>query len=129
MSRVFVSYAHADAKHARRLLGELRKVSLVGWRGAADLAAGKAIASKIREALRDSSAVIVLISPRSLESSWVNLEMGAAWAMGKRIVPVIIEGEGIEALIPEPLHGLAWIDARSKPPDEVAREVERALKS
>jgi hypothetical protein len=128
MNRVFISYARGDQSVAARLLSEVQHVSFEGWMDTADLAGGEAFSASIRDALRRSSAVVVLISPRSLDSKWVQFEIGAAEALGKRIIPVIIEGKDIESSIPDALWGVTWLDARDKSVSEVAREIEEALK-
>jgi hypothetical protein len=128
MNRVFISYARGDQSVAARLLSEVQHVSFEGWMDTADLAGGEAFSASIRDALRRSSAVVVLISPRSLDSKWVQFEIGAAEALGKRIIPVIIEGKDIESSIPDALWGVTWLDARDKSVSEVAREIEKALK-
>jgi hypothetical protein len=128
MNRVFISYARGDQSVAARLLSEVQHVSFEGWMDTADLAGGEAFSASIRDALRRSSAVVVLISPRSLDSKWVQFEIGAAEALGKRIIPVIIEGKDIESSIPDALWGVTWLDARDKSISEVAREIEEALK-
>jgi hypothetical protein len=128
MNRVFISYARGDQSVAARLLSEVQHVSFEGWMDTADLAGGEAFSASIRDALRRSSAVVVLISPRSLDSKWVQFEIGAAEALGKRIIPVIIEGKDIESSIPDALWGVTWLDARDKSLSEVAREIEEVLK-
>lgn len=124
MDKIFISYAHSDQPIAERILSELRHVSVEGWRDAADLAAGNAISTSLLKALRRSSAIVVLLSPKSLASKWLLFEVGAAQGLGKRIIPVIIKGEDIERSIPEPLQGFRWLDARNKPPHEAARQIE-----
>jgi hypothetical protein len=122
MSRVFVSYSYADRPIAERLLTELRKVNVAGWMDASDLAAGEAVSTSIRNALAHSDAIVILLSARSLESNWVQFEIGAALGLGKRLLPVII-GD-VEAPLPEYLSNIQWLDARGKAPQQVAREIE-----
>ncbi|MHC4248111.1 MAG: toll/interleukin-1 receptor domain-containing protein [Planctomycetota bacterium] len=127
MPKVFISYAHDDQQIASRLVSELQDVSLPAWMAAADVNAGEPIMSKLREELACSSAVVVLLSPKSLASSWVQFEIGAARALGKPIVPVLIEGDGVEGSIPDSLSEVQSIDARREPLREVARRIEEAL--
>jgi hypothetical protein len=127
MTNVFISYANADRPKAEQLVSQLRRVSVAGWRDVTDLAAGEVVSASTREALRRSSAVIVLLSPRSLGSEWLQFEMGAAEALGKKIIPVIIEGENIEQALPVLLRELPWLDGRNKTPHEVARDIEEAV--
>jgi len=56
----------------------------------------------IEHHLRDAVAVIIVLSPRSLDRPWLYFEGGAAWAMQKPIIPVLIDGLSARA-IPYPL--------------------------
>ncbi len=127
MKNVFFSYAQGDELAARELRANLRNMDVAGWMDESDIAAGYAISKKIREALQRANAVIVLISERSLNSPWVQFELGAAEGMGKTIIPILIGPEGIEKKLPEWLQGLSYVDGRVQPFQKVATEVERAL--
>jgi TIR domain len=124
MPEVFISYAGSDRDQARRLLSELQNLKVHGWMDQTDLTGGGAVASSIRDALRHANAVVVLLSPTSLKSQWVNFELGAAEALGKIIIPVLIEGD---LDVPELLKAWPWVDARHKAPGEVAREIEQMV--
>lgn len=54
-----------------------------------NLPTGKAFIEKIKEELRESEAVIFLITEDYLKSQFCITEMGAAWALGKRIYPLL----------------------------------------
>lgn len=127
MKRVFISYARGDELSARELRDNLRNMEVAGWMDESAIASGDAISKKIRESLHRASAVIVLVSERSLRSPWVQFELGAAEGMGKAIIPVLIGPEGIERKLPEWLQGLSYVDARTQPIQEVAAAVTRAL--
>jgi hypothetical protein len=129
MRNIFISYAHSDADQARRLVNALRTSDVTGWMDSADIAAGEAISSAVRDALKRSTAVIVLLSPRALQSEWVQFEIGAAEALNKMIIPVIVSGDQIEEQLPEILRNRVWIDARHRSSDDVIRDVRRAVES
>jgi hypothetical protein len=126
---LFISYAHSDGDEAKQLVSALRAVNVVGWLDSADIAAGTAVASAVRDALKKSSAVVVLLSPGALHSEWVQFEIGAAEALSKKIIPVIVAGEHLEDQLPDILKGRAWIDARDRPSSEVVKELQQALAS
>ena len=129
MFNVFISYAHFDRKEAERLVKALRAGSIAGWLDKADIAAGNSIPSAVRDALKRSSAVVVLLSPRALQSEWVQFEIGAAEALGKKIVPVLISGEHLEKQFPDFLRNRQWIDARHRSHEDIVRDLERALEA
>lgn len=127
MKKLFLSYARADYSFAHRLVEHLKQYGASGWMDNADISAGNAVASAIRSALQESSAVVVLVSPDSLRSPWVEFEVGAAAALGLPIIPVVVGGKGVENDLPEPLRGIVLLDARNRPVSEIAEELERAV--
>ena len=81
--------------------------------------------SQLRLALESSSAVVVLLSPQAAENRWVNFEIGAAEALGKPLIPVVMEDEHF--VMPDVLRDRRWLDARNRSPSEVASDIIAAL--
>ncbi len=127
MKKLFISYARSDYPFAHRLVEHLKQYGVSGWLDHADIAAGDAFASTIRSALQESSAMVVLLSPASIHNQWINFELGAGAALGIPIIPIVVDGEEFEDDLPEPLRGVHFLDARNKPLEDVAAEVEEAL--
>src|SRR5262249_20372638 len=67
---------------------------------------------KIIESLRRSATVLVLASPDSVSSPWVNFEAGGAWVSERRVVPACIKGMKPESL-PAPLGHLQAVSLDS----------------
>lgn len=61
------------------------------------LTSGDVWDEKIRQALLTSREMAVLVTPISLKSEWVTTEWGIAWALEKRITPVLLRCD-IDAL-------------------------------
>ena len=122
--RIFISYARDDYAFAHQLLSGLRNINVEGWMDEADIAAGAAIGTAVRAAIQKSSAIVVLVSPNSLRSRWVDFEVGAAQALGKPIVPILLEGSEL----PETLQEIVSIDARDKPIKHVVLELEKTVR-
>lgn len=74
MFDVFISYAHSDSGEAERLVKALRATNVAGWLDAADISGGEGVPSAVRDALKRSSAVVVLLSPHALNSRWVQFD-------------------------------------------------------
>jgi hypothetical protein len=129
MSKIFISYARSDSAEAERFVEALRAANVTGWMDQADITAGDSVSSAVRSALKGSSAVIVLLSPSALHSKWVQFEIGAAEALGKKILPIIVSGDLLEEQFPEILKELKWIDARHKPHADVIHELKSQLDS
>lgn len=90
MIDVFVSYSHHDKVAAERLIDLLKAASLQWSIDEKDIDIGDNIDARVTAALHECSAVIVVVSERSLSSSWVPYELGYARALGKRIIPYCI---------------------------------------
>lgn len=87
--RVFITHTSADRAHARRLRNWLVHHPGVSTFTVDDLSAGENWQEKLREQLSESSLILFIASPHSLESSFVLQELGAAWAFEKPIVTVL----------------------------------------
>lgn len=112
--RAFFSYARADDRTANWLHAQLDRYrtpkSLIGDTGAlgpvtaklhpifrdrTDLESGGHITERLQEALEASETLIVLCTPASARSQWVNHEVETFLRLGRedRIFPVIASGE------------------------------------
>jgi len=55
-----------------------------------DIDGGDDIPESIRQAIKQSDELVVLLTPNSVNRPWVNLEVGAAWGWARlRIVAVL----------------------------------------
>jgi tetratricopeptide (TPR) repeat protein len=112
--RAFISYSHADevwAKWLHRRLESYRVPSrLVGrqtakgivprrigrcFRDQVELSAASRLGETLQQALRDSQALIIVCSPRSATSHWVNEEIKYFRGLGRgdHIYALIVDGE------------------------------------
>jgi hypothetical protein len=110
----FISYSQRDARWAQRLHAKLERYrvprSLVGrrtgdrtvprrlipmFRDRSELASAADLAHEIREALQSSRSLIIVCSPHSAVSRWVEEEIRTFKVLGRgeRIFPLIIDGE------------------------------------
>ena len=56
------------------------------------IAAGDPWRERIIETRKRATSVLVIASPNSVASSWVNFETGGAWVSGTRVVACCIKG-------------------------------------
>lgn len=106
---MFISHSPRDVEHATALVeciessleipdGTIRCTSVPGYK----LDPGSDAHEALRTSLAHCVVVIGLLTENSLQSSYVIMELGAAWALRKTICPLL--GEGIEyAQLPGPL--------------------------
>ncbi|MFL6736856.1 MAG: TIR domain-containing protein [Sphingomonas sp.] len=89
MARIFLSYARDDVEAAKQLASCISEAGHDVWWDR-HLHGGSRFASEIDKALRDAQAVIVLWSPQSIESAWVQDEAAEGRDSG-RLVPVSVQ--------------------------------------
>lgn len=87
---VFVSFSSRDLEEAKTLAGQIEAAGGRTFLSAKDIPAGEDFANRIREALTASHEVWILVTPNSLKSEWVISEWGAAWALQKPLVPILL---------------------------------------
>ena len=54
-----------------------------------DLQGGDLISETIRKKIQECDELLVLLNSYSAESDWAKFEIGAAWVLRKRIVPIV----------------------------------------
>lgn len=131
----FISYSHQDEKTGRwlhkfleryrfpaKLVGERGRNRLIGkrigkiFRDREEFSAGGELTAEIEAALARSDALIVLCSPSSALSAYVNAEIDFFHKLGRadRIIPVIVDGEP-PACFPPALHRAERLAADLRP--------------
>ena len=114
---VFISHIHEDEGCANAVEQVLRK-SLLGAlevfnsSNRRSISVGDPWRDRIIETLKRSATVLVLASPESVSSPWVNFETGGAWIAGTRVIPSCIKGMKPESL-PAPLSHLQAVSLDS----------------
>jgi hypothetical protein len=79
MTRVFLSHAaDADAGEAARLAADLRAAGVDVWMAPGSIEPGESFSAAIDRGLEGSDYFLVLLSPTSLASRWVQTEVNAA---------------------------------------------------
>ena len=68
-----------------------------------EIPAGEQFTEHIKFNINNSKVVFFLITPNFLESKFCLAELGAAWALGKKIIPIIVEPLNFDALGETPL--------------------------
>jgi hypothetical protein len=88
---VFLSYSTQDKDEARQIHDALTRVGKNCFIAEKSLQPGDKFQDEIRASLRASAELWILVSPRSIQSAWVQREVSAAWALHKRIVPILLQ--------------------------------------
>ena len=106
--RVFLSYAHEDGPVAAALARQLAKAKVRVWYPAQDVSPGENWSLKIGEALEKADAVIVLFSPNSAKSQWIQHEIEYALTSPR------LEGRLIVVEV-KPTKHMPWILRKLQP--------------
>jgi hypothetical protein len=106
MTQVFVSYSRKDIKFARRLAGDLEGAGFDVWWDISDLKGGDDWVRFIPAAIEASQYFVVLLSPDSIQSEWVEKEYSYAIRLRKKIIPAMLK----LCDVPFSLHTINYID-------------------
>ena len=116
---LFISHSEKDIEVASKLIDfiesslnteeiDIRCTSVPGYQ----LPFGKTISQQLKEDIHKSLILIVLINKNSLKSNWVLFELGAAWALGLTIIPILGDNLTYKSL-PGPLSSQSCIEISS----------------
>ena len=91
--RVFISHSSKDKKFVRTIKDCLLENSIDIWLDEDQLDLGDSLVAKLEKALDDSSHLVIILSPASVESDWVNFELKKALqnnrtGLTSKIIPV-----------------------------------------
>ncbi len=114
MATVFISHSTEDKPFARKLANDLRELGHEPWFDEWQIQVGDCIVSKLQHGLADSEFVVLILSPGSVSSGWVDREWKSAyWSdTGKKhrtLLPVLL----IRCELPGFLAGLRYADFTS----------------
>jgi formylglycine-generating enzyme required for sulfatase activity len=99
MSHIFVSYSTKNRDYAYRLVDALRDAGFNVWIDNDELRAGDEWWESIVRALRAAAAFVVVMSPDSRQSRWVQREILLAEKWDKPSFPLLLEGENFEIYV------------------------------
>jgi hypothetical protein len=87
--KIFISHSTHDRWIARQLSTLLEAQRHSTFLDEKDIKTGESIDSTIQKHLKECDHLLLLLSPASVQSQWVLIELGGAKALGKHIVPVL----------------------------------------
>lgn len=108
--RVFVSHASEDKERfVSRFAERLRENGVDAWLDKWEMLPGDSLVDKIfEEGLKDTQAVIVVLSLVSVQKPWVREELNAAFVKrvntGSKLIPVVID----DCEVPEAIKSTLW---------------------
>jgi len=111
MAKIFLSYARQDGEFTLKLAIRLKDAGVEIWIDQLDIPAGERWDRAIQQSLESCKALLLVLSPASVDSENVMDEVGFAAEERKLIVPVLFQS----CKIPFRLRRLQFIDFLSSP--------------
>ncbi len=113
IKKVFISHSSVDKDFASRLCTDLQNTGLPVWFDMWDIKVGESIVKKINQGLEQSDYLVVVFSPDSANSAWVQQELDAALMeqLSKKnitVLPLLLR----ECEIPILLRSIKYADFR-----------------
>jgi hypothetical protein len=132
--RLFISFAGQDEALAEALADLLHRgcrvpeelITCTAWN---DIEGGEDIQEHLRMALRESALVLPLVSKNFYNSFYAVLELGAAWQLGKPILPVLVPPMGVDNLKSVLAHKKAYHIGEATDLDKLNDRIRRELKT
>jgi TIR domain-containing protein len=109
MAQIFISYSRKDTGFAHKLAGDLEKAGYEVWWDLTDLRGGDDWPRVIPAAIEASQYVIVVLSPNSATSDWVEKEYMQALSLHKKIIPLMLA----QSSVPFALNTINYVDFTS----------------
>ena len=95
---VFISYARSDQALVEKLLAKLRPLPVRVFSDFDEIGLGEDWQETLRSRLTEAEFFLVVVTPKMFESPWLLQELGAAWALKKRIVTIVSDPRLLEKL-------------------------------
>jgi hypothetical protein len=118
MAQVFISYSRKDLPFVETLVSDLKDMGMDVWYDLSGLEGGSRWGVEIRKAIKNSDYVIVVLSPDSVESEWVEREYLFSSNEKKKILPILYR----ECELPLSFLNLNYVDARG---ENYSRNIEK----
>lgn len=115
---IFISYSRRNTKIMITLRQQLTRASFRVWTDENLVAGTPSWKNAIEQAIQNSFCIVVLMSPDSKKSEWVERELDYAYMLKRRIFPVLVAGAPQNA-IPFELINIQYVDLRVDFDDKV----------
>ena len=125
---VFLSHASSDREHVELVRGQIEAMGVAVYLSEHDPQAGTLLADKVDAAIRRASLVVVLITSTSVNSTYVQQEIGVALGQGKPVIPIVDSriAAGIDLAM---LNGVEYIIFDLEEPAEAMRQITARLQA
>ena len=112
--KIFISHSEDDRILIEKIDEALRSKGCEVYVEQKEMNYGESQIDSICNAIDGSEFVLLILTGKSIESKWVNQEIGFSYALGKTIIPIVIECMKIPDEIPGMIKHVKCIDCRKK---------------
>jgi predicted nucleotide-binding protein len=123
--KVFISSSLEDSAWVRQFAEALKDLDVAVLFDEWQIKAGDPLRFAIEKGVRDSDAIVAVLSAANILRPNVLIELGVALGMGKRFIPILSQDVN-ERQIPFDVRSRRYL--RQESPEETAREVAAAVK-
>jgi tetratricopeptide (TPR) repeat protein len=125
MNQVFISYQHDDGDFADVLIQKVKEAGFSTWIDNDQLQAGTDWREGIDHAIKESCALIVIMSPVAKASEYVTYEWAFAWGTGVKVIPVVYKQTPLHPRL-ETLHYLNFTSRIARPWEKLVESLKEA---
>ncbi len=123
MSHIFISYSRKNIRFAKNSVKALQKDFEV-WFDKNNIRAGMKWSEEIENAIETCFAFVLIMSPDSKESDWVEKELLHAQDNNRTIIPILLDGQAFFAL-----KNVQYIDMQGQTGKKIPDELKTALET
>jgi TIR domain-containing protein len=127
MNHVFISHSHEDGDFAEILNSKLTQAGFTVWTDA-KIRGGVDWRKEIDQAIKNASALIVVVTEEARTSEYVTYEWAFAWGAGVKVIPVLRKLTKLHPRL-ESLQYLDFTDQPSRPWDTLVALLREAESS
>lgn len=123
MYKVFISHNNKDAEFVQRICKILNNIYIKCYIYEFFPEYGEYIPETIKKIIKDCRTVIILLTKDGVQSQWVNQEMGMAFALDRRIIPIVEKNVEIKGFV----ELRQYIDYEKNNPDDEEYTIYRLI--
>ncbi|HXQ33082.1 MAG TPA: toll/interleukin-1 receptor domain-containing protein [Anaerolineales bacterium] len=122
----FISHDHSDGDFAELLKLRLEKKGYGAWVDLERLRVGEDWRQEIDNAIRNATALVVIMSPEARQSEYVTYEWAFAWGVGVPVIPILLKETPLHPRL-ESLQYLDFTNRAARPWDKLIDALKKAI--
>jgi HEAT repeat protein len=120
--QIFISYCHSDGDFAENLVSKLKENGFEIWMDETGLEGGDEWREEIDRSIRDSSALVLVVTPESKDSFYVTYEWIFALGAGLKVVPIKLKETEPHPRLKE-IHHHDFTNRKARPWDKLIADL------